>query len=76
MDFSDAEDFREGSALRALADHADGIAIKEIVSPGMIEKHAYEVTNFGARSSRQRQLSQAALHFERSKHSVISNCAF
>jgi hypothetical protein len=51
LDFSRGQDIGSGPSLGALANELDGIPIKQLMPPGMIEEHRHQVADFGATAS-------------------------
>jgi hypothetical protein len=58
LDFSGRQDSWCSASLCTLTDEVDWIAVKQLVSAGMIEKHGHQISNLGATALRQRQASK------------------
>jgi len=58
LDFSGHQDSWRSASLRALTDEMDWIAVEQLISASVIEKHGHQISNCGATALRQRQPSK------------------
>jgi hypothetical protein len=65
LDFRGSEHVRDGPPLGALANKFDRIAIEQLVPPCVVKERRYEVSDFGAAVSGQRQSAKPGFHLNR-----------
>jgi hypothetical protein len=54
-----------GSPFGALPNEFNGIAIEQLMPPGVIEEYRHQVPDFGARASPSRQIAEPSLDLNR-----------
>jgi hypothetical protein len=51
LDLSGDEDIGSDPSLGALANELDGIPVKQLMPPGMVEKHRHQIADLGTTAS-------------------------